>query len=443
MKMTTLNIRDATLRAARSGKRVEVSDDEHPGLELGISPSGVQTWSLRTHDPSGRLRRFGLGHLPTMTPAAARKAARSLRARVETGYDPIAEKRVKRMRGAELRSGIGTLGALLDQFERAGNPPKTWFTGSGRKRVERVFRELMLQPVRDMKASDVLRVADTYAGSPSHAQNAIRALRPVLSWAVRRDHAPAHLIALRPEQGVRKRARFLSPDELRRVLPFLRSGQTSHARVMMFALLTLCRLNEVAGAKWMEIDFYKRTWTIPPDRLKDTRGSRATEPRGPFVVPLSSEAIRLLRSVQGDGAPDPQALVFPSSTGTLLGNWDRVQKSIFKATGTAGWHRHDLRRTGATMLGKAGVPPHVVAAALNHATISTNVSERYNTARYSNEVKEALQALSVQYTRLISVWQEEPNEWGEKGWALAVQEFGAPPLRPVQPPAEWLNDRDE
>jgi hypothetical protein len=136
MKMTAENIRDATARAACTRTRVEVSDDDQRGLELGISPSGLQTWSLRMRDPSGRLRRFVLGHLPTMTPAAGRKAARSLHPQVAVGHDPIAEKRAKRVAGAELRAGIGTVGALIAEYERSGDPPKTWFTGSGRKRVD-------------------------------------------------------------------------------------------------------------------------------------------------------------------------------------------------------------------------------------------------------------------------------------------------------------------
>jgi integrase len=77
------------------------------------------------------------------------------------------------------------------------------------------------------------------------------------------------------------------------------------------------------------------------------------------------------------------------------------QKAIFKASGTTGWHRHDLRRTGATMIGEAGIPPYVIEAALNHSTINTDLSGRYNVARYRDDVKDALQALSAQYIRLI------------------------------------------
>ena len=50
MKMIADNVRGATARAARTGKRVEVSDDDQRGLKLGISPSGAQRWSLQLRD---------------------------------------------------------------------------------------------------------------------------------------------------------------------------------------------------------------------------------------------------------------------------------------------------------------------------------------------------------------------------------------------------------
>jgi hypothetical protein len=40
MKMTADKIAEATARAVHTRKRVELSDDDYRGLELGISPSG-------------------------------------------------------------------------------------------------------------------------------------------------------------------------------------------------------------------------------------------------------------------------------------------------------------------------------------------------------------------------------------------------------------------
>lgn len=146
------------------------------------------------------------------------------------------------------------------------------------------------------------------------------------------------------------------------MLPVLRSGGSVHAIIMLFILLTLARLNEAAGATWAEINLDQRTWTIPPERQKDTRGKRATQGRKPVVIPLNWEATTLLSWAKGDRDPEPQSLVFPSRQGTAFGNWDRAQKAILEASGTTGWHRHDLRRTSATMMDEAGVPPYVVEA---------------------------------------------------------------------------------
>jgi integrase len=75
-------------------------------------------------------------------------------------------------------------------------------------------------------------------------------------------------------------------------------------------------------------------------------------------------------------------------------NWDRETKRLMAQTGTAGWTRHDLRRTGATMLGEMGVQPHVIEAALNHAVIHLRLAATYNQARYLPAVREALQRLA-------------------------------------------------
>ena len=105
------------------------------------------------------------------------------------------------------------------------------------------------------------------------------------------------------------------------------------------------------------------------------------------------------------GPSEPDALVFCTSAkrggdGRLV-NWDRATKALMRETGTAGWTRHDLRRTGATMLGELGVEPHVVEAALNHAAIHFRVAATYNQARYLPAVHEALQRLADRLTEIV------------------------------------------
>ncbi len=97
-------------------------------------------------------------------------------------------------------------------------------------------------------------------------------------------------------------------------------------------------------------------------------------------------------------------LVFRTPTsrggGGRLVNWDRETKRLMAETGTAGWTRHDLRRTGATMRGELGVEPHVAEAALNHAAIHSKLAATYNQARYVPAVREALQRLADRLTEI-------------------------------------------
>jgi integrase len=154
-------------------------------------------------------------------------------------------------------------------------------------------------------------------------------------------------------------------------------------------LLTLTRRQESALVRWRDVDMEAWTWTIP-----ETKNGE------PHTVPLSRQAMDLLRSrlpIDAGGNlkhPDPDALVFATSSGAPLGNWDRETKALQEASGTAGWTRHDLRRTGATMLGEMGELPDIIEAALNHVSIRSPLAATYNRSRYRPQVAAALQRLA-------------------------------------------------
>jgi integrase len=185
-----------------------------------------------------------------------------------------------------------------------------------------------------------------------------------------------------PPVSLKPRKRVLSRDELEALLPVLRSSDSPHAAALRFMLLTLARRDEVCGARWRDVNLKAGTWTIP-----ETKNGE------PHVVPLSTQAIELLRERMPEEVK-PHVFVFATATGSQLGNWDRVTKGIQAKTSTADWHRHDLRRTGATMLGELGVLPDIVEAVLNHVSIRSPLAAIYNRSRYRPQVAAALQMLA-------------------------------------------------
>ncbi|HQU01089.1 MAG TPA: hypothetical protein PLI12_01425, partial [Acetobacteraceae bacterium] len=78
-----------------------------------------------------------------------------------------------------------------------------------------------------------------------------------------------------------------------------------------------------------------------------------------------------------------------------LSSWDKETKKLQKASQTMGWHRHDLRRTAATMIGDLGYSTDVTEAILGHQ-IGGDLSRRYNQSKYRTQAKEALKAFADQ-----------------------------------------------
>jgi integrase len=65
----------------------------------------------------------------------------------------------------------------------------------------------------------------------------------------------------------------------------LRKADSLSAKALTFTILTACRTGEAIGARWGEIDFDLRLWTIPATRMKAKR---------PHRVPLSSAALAIV-----------------------------------------------------------------------------------------------------------------------------------------------------
>ena len=376
------------IREVASGNRRDLADAGCPGLRLRLTPKGAATWVLACRDRQGRMRRFPVGSYPALGISEARNEARSLHTRVKhEGADPIAERRHERALGAAARAGEGTLAALIDLYEqKRGFAQKRW--PEARRSVSKVFRSLLATPLETLSARDFQMLADGYT-SPHSSGAAVRYVRPILKWGANRGYLSADAGAIHLPAPVRRRKRVLAREELAALLPVLRASHRPCAAALRFMLLTLTRRQETALARWRDVNLQTRVWSI----IETKNGE-------PHEVPLSRQALDLLRSrlpidpAGGPMPPDRDTLIFATSTGASLSNWDRETKALQVASGTGGWTRHDLRRTGATMLGEMGELPDIIEAALNHVSIRSPLAATYNRSRYRPQVAAALQRLA-------------------------------------------------
>jgi integrase len=75
----------------------------------------------------------------------------------------------------------------------------------------------------------------------------------------------------------------------------LRQRDTTAARALEFCILTVTRSSEALGARWDEIDFDAKVWTVPPTRTKAAREHR---------VPLSGRALAILEEMSAGKTGD-------------------------------------------------------------------------------------------------------------------------------------------
>lgn len=368
-----------TLQAIRRAKPGdEIRDGAFPGLSLRVYATQA-TWTLTTRT-AGRRVRILLGEHPHISIPDARARAAGKRdelLRYHGSQNPNDASGPHKKR-------IETLSTILGLYSHTARQNASWYDQE--KRILSVFRPLLDAPALSLTLAEIQRAADAHP-SPASASAGVRYLRPLLKWGRKRGHFQPTMDERDLEQprAPSCRDRTLSRGELTKLLSALTyEGYDGAARWM---LATGARREEVCGATWREI--VNDVWTIPGSRRKNRRA---------LSIPLSSYALDVLARVLGarvlGGAPRAcDAVIFQGVDGGALCNWDRWQKQCFQRTGTSGWHRHDLRRTVATIAGEAGADPHVVEILLGHADPHTPLASTYNKSRYVPEHLSALESV--------------------------------------------------
>jgi integrase len=184
----------------------------------------------------------------------------------------------------------------------------------------------------------------------------------------------------------RARDRVLSDDELRRVWLAAEQDTTPFGAFVRFVLLTATRRSEAGGLRRSELSPDGTVWTIPGARYKSGLDT---------VIPLSKAAQAIVEAqpvLAGD-------FVFSATGRNPLGDFAKAKAVFDRACGVTGWTIHDLRRTGRTLLSRAGISPDVAERCLGHALIG--VRGVYDRFEYADEKRHAFEALAALVARIV------------------------------------------
>lgn len=356
------------------------------GLFLEVLPGGAKVWRLR-YRLGGRQEKVTFGHYPDIGLAAARRLRDEARARRAAGGSPMRERAEEK---ARVKADLPQTAEALAQ---------EWFTkvvtpaNKAPRNIRRVLTKDILpafgkRAVAAVTIEDVQRVIDRVKarGADQMALQTRNVMKRLFAYAISRGLTkfnPAAAIEAKYIAQAKSRDVALTPAEIGTLLSALYRSSLKRQFKLAFHLLlvTMLRKGELVAAKWSEIDFQARLWTVPAERMKMRKA---------HLVPLAPQALAMLEELRTLACgsewviPSRSTIARPISLTTLNAALRALDLPV------RDFVIHDFRRTASTLLNEQGFNSDVVEKALAHE--QGGVRGVYNRAQYLDQRRAMLQA---------------------------------------------------
>jgi len=381
--LTDAECRNATCPPGKARMRFADSG----GLYLEVSPAGSRRWFWK-YRKDGKEGRMALGSHPDVSLRAARLARDAAKLQKSDGRDPVQARKVEKLKASN-PSGDTFRTVALEWYDKQA---PHWSPAHAARSMRQLERDLFpwlgerkLKEVEPVELLATLRKVEE-RGAVETADRGLMLCRQIWRYGVAtgrvdRDIAADLKGALSPYRG-KHFAAITDPvkfGELLRAITAYRGGPVVRAALQLAPLL-FQRPGELRGAAWAEIDLDAGLWAVPAARMK--RGKDGKEHGDPHLVPLSRQAVEILRSLHpltGHGA-----LVFPGERSHAR---PISENSVRTALITLGYTPelqtwHGFRATARTMLAeRLDCDPLVIEAQLAHAVKDAN-GRAYNRTQY-------------------------------------------------------------
>lgn len=407
-------------------KQYELLDSKIPGLELRVNARGKE-WSLRYRVKVGDKwlnKRLPLGDFPSVTVANARAAAQQAKTDISRGSDPMGQRQKEAdVRAEEIRAKAleeASRVPVAEAFDRWIKSDKPKGRADGGAELRRLFERDVLpslskKAMADVTRADILTIIDTILarGANRMAQSAFADIRQFFEFSTEREIISANPCAQIKKSSIGKkpqpRERYLDPWEIRALDQALKTCSLNRVTQIIYMLqigLT-CRINELCQAAWAEIDWDRREWTIPAGKTKSRRE---------ITIALSRYSLGLLRELQtltghtawlypgvsNSEEDEPKPVNRKQATNHARDRQRPIGEKPIKGrtvetrslvVGSEPWTPHDLRRSGATLMQRMGIPTEISERCLNHSE-GNKIKQTYHRHDYDSEMKRAWFLLS-------------------------------------------------
>lgn len=381
--LTDVQCKTATCPADRKQARFT----DAGGLYLQVSPSGSKRWFYK-YRVDGKEKQLALGSYPAVSLSDARKARDLAKAQKSGGVDPVAARKVEKLKTA-IPAG-STFKAVAAEWYAKQAPH--WSDGHAERSLRQLERDLYPwigeRPMESIHALELLAALKKVEerGAIETADRVLMLARQIWDYwlptaAVQQRNITEGLKArLTPYRGKTFPA-IVEPDRfgelLRAILAY--KGGVIVRTALQIAPIVFQRPGNLRMMEWDELRLEDALWTIPSAKMK--REKHEKENGEDHVVPLPTQAVALLRGIQpltGHGR-----YVFHGERDHSRPISDNSVRSALYALGFGkeqSWH--GFRASARTMMvDQLNLDPLAIEANLAHAVKDSN-GRSYNRTQY-------------------------------------------------------------
>lgn len=391
MPLTDTAIRNAKPGITPAGKETAkpYKLGDTGGLYLEVAPSGGKWWRLK-YRFDGKEKRLSLGVYPDVGLKDARQRRDDARKLLADGVDPGENRKAAKAAKAERASNSFEVVAREWYAKNSSN----WAENHGKRILQRLERDIFPwiggRPIADITAPELLAVLRRIEarGAVETAHRAHQNCGQVFRYAIatgraERDPSPDLKGALPPVKQTHLAA-ITDPKAIGALLRAMDDyqGQFVTKCALRLAPLVFVRPGELRRAEWAEFDLDKAEWNIPAERMKM---------REPHLVPLSSQAVAILRELHaltGEGRyvfPGARTNGRPMSDNAILAALRRMGFAKDEMSG------HGFRAMARTILDEVlQVRPDYIEHQLAHAVRDPN-GRAYNRTAHLAERRKMMQ----------------------------------------------------
>jgi len=280
------------------------------GLYLLIDKAGSKRWLFLYQLRGGPRRTMGLGGLDKVSLAGARDARDAAKKLIGQGVDPIDARKAEDAAKAALRA-IPFFRVFAQEVADAV-PLKQ---ETSRKQWKHHVGPKCCPALQDLRIDEITtrHIVDTLKRDWTTTPTKMASVRERIERVLDAARVDGFI-----EEGKANPARWKGHLEIRlgkqrhkathfKALPYEQIGSAYArvaategltARLLEFAILTAVRPSEARQARWGEFDFDAALWRVPDENIKT-----AEHLNEPFIVPLSTQALAVLRTLVPPGPP--------------------------------------------------------------------------------------------------------------------------------------------